>query len=177
MEHDMGHPEKAVEGFFEVYRHLFPEINPLRVHRAAELYVESLVKQDEIENTRGYSSDKILNDPRWDDVKSVLLKFAGELGLPESYATSTANFFRYHGVHDSAYVNYLLESEKIFSTALLGDSYWSKVLGSLYVLMVECHDKHDSTGLELGLQFAEKYFEIVLRAKEARQEKPLTSAA
>lgn len=171
MEHDRGHLEKSVEGFFHVYRHLFPHMSPLRTRRAAELYVEALVKQDEIESTPGRSTDIILMDPRWDEVKAILLQFSRELGLPDSYSEETANFFRYHGVRNSLYVNYLLESDRIFTTAVLGDPYWSKILGPLYMILVDCHDKHDSVGLEVGLQFAEKYFEIILRAKAARLEK------
>jgi hypothetical protein len=44
-------------------------------------------------------------------------------------------------------------------------------VGSILVLMIECHDKHDSTGLEAGLEFATRYYEIILRAKFSNSQK------
>src|SRR5689334_9519971 len=54
LEHDRAYKEnspdrveKAVDGFFQVYLYCFPEMSPLRLYHAAELYVKSLFKQDE----------------------------------------------------------------------------------------------------------------------------------
>ena len=176
VEHDRGHLDSSVEAFYRVYLDLFPEVSPLRARRAAELYVEVLVKQDEIENNPGHSSEEILEDPRWDDVRGTFLEFSRMLDLPESYAEQTTNYYRYHGVGDKRYVNYCLESDRIFTTKMLGDDYWSKILGSLLLILTECHDKHDSTGLEAGLQFATKYFEIILRAKAEQLQRAIAAA-
>lgn len=165
IEHDKGHLEKSVENFFQVFLHLFPEAGPLRAHRAGELYVQALVKQDEIEDHPGHSPSQVVDDPRWGDVRSVFLQFSRTLGLPDAYAEKTTDYFRYHGVRDNRYVHYCLESDRIFTTAVIGNGYWSKILGSLLLLLTECHDKHDSTGLEVGLRFAAMYFEIILKAK------------
>ncbi len=175
MEHDRGHLDKSVDGFFQVYLHLFTNISPLRARRAAELYVEALVKQDEIENRPGNSRDQIPEDPLWDDVKRILLEFSRTLGLPDAYADETTDFFKYHGNRDSRYVNHCLESERIFMTEAIGNSYWSKILGSLLILLTECHDKHDSTGLETGLQFATEYYTIILKAKTVQPRTTLTT--
>jgi len=177
LEHDRRHVDKSVEGFFQVYLHLFTKISPLRARRAAELYVEALVKQDEIENFAGHSAEQILHDPLWSDVRKILLEFSRTLGLSDSYADETTNFFKYHGVRDSRYVIHCLESENIFMTEAIGNSYWSKMLGSLLILLTDCHDKHDMTGLETGIEFATKYYEIILRAKSvAPQKVPALSA-
>jgi hypothetical protein len=165
IEHDRGHLDKSAEGFFQVYYYLFPEFSALRTRRAADLYVEVLVKQDEIENSETHSGNQIIEDPRWNEVNEVLREFSRTLELPEAYGEETTNYFRYHGVRDSRYVNHCLESERLFSTKVLGNDYWAKVLGSLLLILTDCHDKHDSTGLEAGLQFATKYYEIVLKAK------------
>jgi hypothetical protein len=165
MEHDRGHLDKSAEGFFQVYYHVLPELSPLSTRRAADLYVESLVLQDEIENSETYASTQLVEDPRWNEVKEVLREFSRTLDLPDAYAEETTNFFRFHGTRDSRYVIHCLESERIFWTKVLGDGYWAKILGSLLILLTDCHDKHDSTGLEAGLQFATSYFEIILKAK------------
>jgi len=171
LEHDRGHLDKSVEGFFQVYLHLFAKVSPLRARRAAELYVEALVKQDEIENSAGHSVEQIVGDPLWADVKRILLEFSRTLGLADTYADETTDFFRYHGVRDKTWVIHCIESENIFMTEAIGNSYWSKMLGSLLILLTDCHDKHDTTGLETGIEFATKYFEIILRAKSSTSQK------
>jgi len=171
LEHDRGHLDKSVEGFFQVYLHLFAKVSPLRARRAAELYVEALVKQDEIENSAGHSVEQIVSDPLWADVKRILLEFSRTLGLSDAYADETTDFFRYHGVRDKTWVIHCIESENIFMTEAIGNSYWSKMLGSLLILLTDCHDKHDTTGLETGIEFATKYFEIILRAKSSPSQK------
>jgi hypothetical protein len=165
VEHDIGHLDKASEAFFQVFSSLFPELSPMKSWRAAEIYVQVCVKQDEIENRPGHDSIQILNDPRWEEVKTLLTEFSRTLGVPDTYAHNTMNYFRYHGVRDSRYVSYLLESDRIFNTSVIGDDYWSKILGSLLLILTECHDKHDMIGLETGIEFATKYYEIILRAK------------
>jgi len=177
LEHDRGHLDKSVEGFFQVYLHLFAKVSPLRARRAAELYVEALVKQDEIENSEGHSAEQIVGDPLWGDVRKILLEFSRTLGLSDSYADETTDFFRYHGVRDKTWVIHCIESENIFMTEAIGNSYWSKMLGSLLILLTDCHDKHDTTGLETGIEFATKYYEIILRAKSSPSQKvPVLSA-
>jgi len=167
LEHDRGHLDKSVEGFFQVYLHLFTKVSPLKARRAAELYVEALVKQDEIENFAGHSVDEIVGDHLWGDVRKILLEFSRTLGLQDTYADETTDFFRCHGVRDKTWVIHCIESENIFMTEAIGNSYWSKMLGSLLILLTDCHDKHDTTGLETGIEFATKYFEIILRAKSS----------
>jgi hypothetical protein len=175
VEHDRGHLEKAAEAFFQVYRHMFPEVSALRSWRAAELYIEVLVRQDEIENHPGHDAAEIRDDPRWEEVKSVLLEFSRTLGIPDSYAENTMNYYRFHGVRDSRYVNYCLESDRIFNGRVIGSEYWAKVLGSLLLILTDCHDKHDPTGLETGIEFARKYYEIILRAKASSQKEILVA--
>lgn len=171
LEHDRGHLDKSIEGFFQVYLHLFSKISPLRARRAAELYVEALVKQDEIENFDGHSAGQIAEDPSWADVRKILLEFSRTLGIPDNYADETTDFFRYHGVRDKTWVIHCIESENIFMTEAIGNSYWSKMLGSLLIFLTDCHDKHDTTGLQTGIEFATKYFEIILRAKSSAPQK------
>lgn len=169
VEHDRGRLDKSAEAFFQVFSNLFPEISPLRSWRAAELYVQVCVKQDEIENHPGHNSTQIVNDPRWEqEVRTLLAEFSRTLDVPESYADNTMNYYRFHGVRDSRYVNYLLESDRIFNNRVIGDDYWSKILGSLLLILTECHDKHDRIGLEAGIEFATKYYEIILRAKSSQ---------
>ncbi len=177
VEHDRGHLEKSVEAFHQVYLYLFPEIGQLRTRHAAELYVDACVKQDEIEDHPGHSRSQIVEDLRWEEVKIIFLQQARILGIPSAYAENTTNYFRYHGVRDSRYVNYCLEADKIFTTAIIGNDYWAKILGALYMICTECHDKHDPTGLEAGIEFATKYFETILRAKAASQQRALIPAA
>src|SRR5215472_12860679 len=165
VEHDRGHLDKSVEAFFQVYLHLFPDVGALRSWRAAELYVQVLVKQDEIENHPGHDREQIAEDPRWAEVESHLLEFAKILDIPEPYAVSTMNYYRYHGVRDNRYLNYCIESDRIINSRIIGSDYWSKILGSLYIILTDCHDKHDPIGLEVGLEFARKYYEIILRAR------------
>jgi hypothetical protein len=165
IEHDRGHVEQSTEGFFQVFLPLFPNVGLLKVHSASEFFVKALFKQDEIENHSGHSSHEIINDERWEDVKALLVAFSRTIGIPDSFAENTTNFWRYHGVGDDRYVNYLLQSDMIMTSAILGSSYWSKILSSLYLACVDCHDKHDSAGLETGLSFATKYYEIILKAK------------
>lgn len=165
VEHDRGRLDSSTDSFFRVYLSLFPDVGMLRARRAAELYVEILVKQDEIENQPGGAKEKILEDPRWEEVKSLFLELSRALDLPESYAHETTDYYRYHGVQDSRYIDHCLKSDRILTTRVLGSSYWAKILGSLYLILTECHDKHDATGLEAGLQFASKYFEIIFRAR------------
>lgn len=165
VEHDRGRLDKSAEAFFQVFSNLFPEISPVRSWRAAELYVQVCVKQDEIENHPGHDSMQIASDSRWEDVKAVLAEFSRTLDVPDSYAHNTMNYFRFHGVRDSRYVGYLLESDRIFNVRVIGNDYWAKILGSLLLILTECHDKHDRTGLEAGIEFATKYYEIILRAK------------
>jgi hypothetical protein len=176
-EHDRTHLDKAVDAFFQVFRHLFTKVTPLRARRAAELYVEALVRHDEIENVVGHSREQIVSDPEWADVRRILLEFSRTLGLPDSYADEATTYWKYHGVRDSRYVVHCLESENILLTEAIGNSYWSKILGSLFVLLIECHDKHDSSGLEAGLEFATRYYEIILRAKSSALQKAPVLAA
>ncbi len=172
LEHDRGHLDKSIEGFFQVYLHLFTRVSPLRARRAAELYVEALVKQDDVENSPAHSREQIIADPMWGEVRRILLEFSRTLGLSDSYADETAEFFKYHGVGDSRYMIHCMASENIFMTEAIGNSYWSKILGSLLLLLTECHDKHDPTSLETGIEFATKYYEIILRAKSSQTQKP-----
>ncbi len=165
VEHDRGRLDSSTDSFFRVYLNLFPDVGVLRTRRAAELYVEVLVKQDEIENQPGGTKERILGDARWEEVKSLFLELSRALDLPDSYAHETTDYYRYHGVQDTRYVAHCLESDRILTTRVLGSSYWAKILGSLYLILTECHDKHDATGLEAGLQFASKYFEIIFRAR------------
>ncbi len=165
IEHDRGHFEESTEGFFQVFLPLFPNVGLLKVHSASELFVKALFKQDDIENHSGHGSNEIINDGQWEEVKALLITFSRTIGIPDSFAESTTNFWRYHGVGDDRYVNYLLQSDEIMTSAILGNSYWSKILSSLYLACVDCHDKHDSAGLETGLSFATKYYEIILKAK------------
>lgn len=173
VEHDRGHLDKSVEAFFQVYLNLFPEVSPMLAWRAAEIYIQVLVKQDEIENHEGHTSSQIVEDPRWGEVKSLFLDFSKTLGLPESYADSTMNFYRFHGVRDSRYVNYCLESDRIFNSHVIGSEYWAKILGSMLLILTECHDKHDPVGLETGLEFAKRYYEIILRAMASASQKTM----
>ncbi|HZY94355.1 MAG TPA: hypothetical protein VFE98_05765 [Candidatus Bathyarchaeia archaeon] len=170
VEHDKGRLEKSVESFFQVYVKLFPEVGRARAWRAAELYVDACVKQDKIEDHPGHTNAQIVDDPRWSEVKSIFLEQCGVLGIPLAYAENSTNYFRYHGVGDSRYVNYCLEADRIFTTAVVGNDYWAKILGGLYVICTECHDKHDATGLRAGVHFASKYFEIMLREKKMGQQ-------
>ncbi len=165
IEHDRGHFEESTEGFFQVFLPLFPNVGLLKVRSASELFVKALFKQDDIENHSGHGSNEIINDGQWEEVKALLITFSRTIGIPDSFAESTTNFWRYHGVGDDRYVNYLLQSDEIMTSAILGNSYWSKILSSLYLACVDCHDKHDSAGLETGLSFATKYYEIILKAK------------
>ncbi|HEX4921130.1 MAG TPA: hypothetical protein VFV92_10360 [Candidatus Bathyarchaeia archaeon] len=164
VEHDRGRLDKSTEAFFQVYLNLFPEVSPMLAWRAAEIYIQVLVRQDEIENHPGHTSSQIVEDPRWEEVKALLLDFSRTLGIPESYADSTMNYYRFHGVRDSRYVNYCLESDRIFNSHIIGSEYWAKILGSILLILTDCHDKHDPMGLEVGLEFARKYYEIILRA-------------
>ncbi len=168
VEHDRGRLDSSIDAFSRVYQVLFPDVGISRVRNAAEVYVDVLVKQDEIENQKGRDKAQIIADPRWEDIKSLLLKFSHLLDLPESYAEQTTNLYRYHGVGDDRYVKYCLESDKIFTTRVIGVEYWSKILGALYLILIECHDKHDSTGLDVGLRFAARYFEIILASMSTR---------
>ncbi len=170
-DHDRAHLNKAVDAFFQVFRNLFTKVTPLRVRRAAELYVEALVRHDEIENFVGHSIEQVLADPEWADVRKIMLEFSRTLGLPDSYADEATSYWKYHGVKDDRFVVHCLESENIFLTEAIGNSYWSRILGALYLLLVECHDKHDSTALETGLEFATRYYEIILRAKFSASQK------
>src|SRR4029077_7122720 len=122
-------------------------------------------KQDEIENSETHIGIQIAEDPRWKEVNEVLREFSRTLELPDAYGDETTDYFRYHGVRDNRYVTHCLESDRIFSTRVVGDSYWARILGSLLLILTDCHDKHDSTGLETGRQFATTYYEIVLKAK------------
>src|SRR5438552_11148762 len=61
VEHDRGHLDKSAEAFFQVYLHLFPDLNPVRSWRAAELYVKILVKQEDRKSTRLNSSHQIIS--------------------------------------------------------------------------------------------------------------------
>ena len=137
--------------------------------RAAEIYIQVLVRQDEIENHPGHTQGQIVEDPRWGEVKALLLDFSKTLGLPESYADSTMNYYRFHGVRDSRYVNYCLESDRIFNSHIIGNEYWARILGPMLLILTECHDKHDPMGLETGLEFARRYYEIILRAMVSAQ--------
>jgi len=171
VEHDRGHLDKSAEAFFQVYLHLFPSLNPVRSWRAAESYVRILVKQDEIENYPGHDRTQIVNDPHWEDVRTMFLDYSRILGIPDSYADSATNYYRFHGVGDSRYVNYCIESDRVFNASVIGNDYWSKILGSLLLILTDCHDKHDPMGLEMGLQFGTKYFEIILRARSSAAQK------
>ena len=171
VEHDRGHLDKSAEAFFQVYLHLFPDLNPVRSWRAAELYVKILVKQDEIENYPSHDRTQIMDDPHWEEVRTMFLDFSRILGIPDSYADSTMNYYRFHGVRDSRYVNYCIDSDRVFNSRVIGNDYWSKILGSLLLILTECHDKHDPMGLEMGLQFGTKYLEIILRARSSASQK------
>ncbi len=171
VEHDRGHLDKSAEAFFQVYLHLFPDLNAVRSWNAAELYVRILVKQDEIENYPDHDRTQIADDPHWEEVRTMFLDFSRILGIPDSYADSTMNYYRFHGVRDSRYVNYCIESDRVFNSRVIGNDYWSKILGSLLLILTECHDKHDPMGLEMGLQFGMKYFEIILRARSSASQK------
>src|SRR5260370_31743413 len=81
LEHDRGHLDKSVEGFFQVYLHLFSKVSPLKARRAAELYVEALVKQDEIENIPEHSPEQTVSDPLSADSKKILLHLSKTLSL------------------------------------------------------------------------------------------------
>jgi hypothetical protein len=174
VEHDRGRLDKATEAFFQVYVNLFPEISPIRSWKAAELYVQVLVKQDEIENFPDHDATRIVSDPRWEEVKSILVDFARTLEIPESYADNTTNYYKFHGVRDNRYVNYCLESDRIFNSRVIGNDYWAKILGSLLIILTDCHDKHDPTGLETGIEFARKYYDIILRAKLSVTQRAVT---
>src|SRR5215831_21043620 len=164
VEHDRGRLDKSTESFFQVYINLFTDVSPMLAWRAAEIYIQVLVKQDEIENHPGHTTNQIVEDSRWEEVKALLLDFSKTLGVPESYADSTMNYYRFHGVRVSRYVNYCLESDRIFNSHVIGNEYWAKILGSMLLILTECHDKHDPAGLETGLEFAIRYYEIILKA-------------
>ena len=170
IEHDRQHFEKCVQSFSQVFLHLFPEAGAVKIDRAASLYVEALFKHDEIENTPGSGPKEILEDNRWEEVRGILLGFSRTLGVEDAYADHTTDFWRFHGAGDIRYVNSLLESDRDLTSAILGGPYWSKILGSLYLACVDCHDKHDPTGLEAGLNFAARYFEIILSERMNRSE-------
>lgn len=175
VEHDKGHLDKAVEAFYQVYLYLFPSVGVVRARRAAELFVDACVKQDEIEDHPGHSKTQIVEDSRWNEVKSIFLEQTRILGIPDDYAEKTTNYYRYHGVRDSRYLGYCIDADRIFTTAIIGNDYWAKILGSLYVICTDCHDKHDPTGLATGIHFATKYFEIILKEKILGQQARLAS--
>jgi hypothetical protein len=108
-------------------------------------------------------------------VKSIFLEQTRTLGIPDEYAEHTTDYFRYHGQRDDRYIHHCLQADRIFTTAIIGHDYWAKILGSLYLICTECHDKHDLTGLRAGIEFAAKYFEIILKARALGQGRTLIS--
>jgi len=166
--HDSGKFEESAHLFSLVFRDLFPEYGDNRIKTASETYVDSLRLQDIVENNKSLSVREKINHEEWKNVKNALKKFCKALDIPESYAHETTQFFRYHGVRDSRYVQHVLNAERILSHRITGDEYWATVTGALYLACIECHDKHDANGFEMGKKFAEQYFSILLRARDKK---------
>jgi len=166
--HDKDEFEESAHLFSLVFRHLFPEYEEGRIRAASEAYVDSLRLQDIVENNNSLSVRKKINHKEWKNVKNALKKFCKALDIPESYAHETTQFFKYHGVRDSIYVQHVLNAERILSRRITGDEYWATVTGALYLACIECHDKHDANGLEMGKKLAEQYFSILLRARDKK---------
>ena len=87
----------------------------------------------------------------------------GYTGFPDR-----SKFFRYHGVGDEQYKLHCLHADKELTSSILGNDYWSNILGSLYLACVDCHDKHDKNGIKMGKDLMAIYYGIILKNQKRK---------
>ncbi|WP_410764472.1 hypothetical protein [Haloferax sp. DFSO60] len=107
----------AIELMGQSYQLEFPRVPESRAYKAGELFMRALFLQDEIENWPEFSpcpeedlpadlfvsSDTdvtvqgIDDDPRWDDVRALLLEVCRLLDMDDEFATLQTRFWWHHG--------------------------------------------------------------------------------
>jgi hypothetical protein len=165
IEHDGKNYEDSAQCFSLVFKYLFPRLHKDEILRAARAYASALKNHDLIEDG-GHGKPAQLNHNGWKQVRNDLLEMSEALELPKDYASETTEFFRYHGVRDSEFVIHMLNSDKIFTSSILGDDNLSMILGGLYLVCVRCHDLHNDYGVNLGKKLIETYYSILLENME-----------
>ena len=161
LEHDLKGYMKAAFYFASVLSLLFPKLSKDKIRRASQAYTEALRCHDEIEEG-GHNNSSQLNHNGWHTVRNNLVEMCNALDLPEDYATETTEFFRHHGVRDSRFVMHMLNSDKIFTSSIIGNDNLSLILGGLYLACVRCHDIHDEYGVKFGKKLMETYYSVLL---------------
>ena len=156
-------------------RPLFPEFDSARILKASEAFTSALFAQSKLKDDRSLSSDEILHDERWEHVRNELIKMCDLLDIPTSYAGETAEWFRYHGVRDDAYVKHLLEAHRVLVKRVAGSDRWYRELAGLYMCAIALHDKHQKEAVLRGREIMVNYFDIMLRAREESRANPTGS--
>jgi hypothetical protein len=165
---DMDDFDGACMHFSLSFRPLFPEFENEKILKASEAYTSALFAQSKIKDDRSLSKDETLHDERWEYVRNELLKMCDLLEIPKSYASETAEWFRYHGVRDDAYVKHLLEAHRVLAKRVAGNDRWYRELAGLYLCAVALHDKHQKETVLRGREIMVNYFDIMLKAREER---------
>ncbi len=161
IEQDKKNYEASALHFAAVFRQLFPELPDDKIDLAARAYADALGNHDTIEEG-GHTKTDQLNHQGWNQVREDLDGMCRALGIPAAYATATTEFFRHHGVGDSNFISHMLDSDRIFTTSIIGNDKFAMILGGLYLACIRCHDIHTEYGVELGKKLMEIYYSIIL---------------
>ncbi len=152
---------------FALYLHpLFPEFENEKILKACEAFTSALFAQSKLKDDQSLSKEEVLHDERWEYVRNELIKMCDLLDIPKSYASESAEWFRYHAVRDDAYVKHLLEAHRVLVKRVTGDDKWYRELAGLYMCAVALHDKHQEDAVLRGREIMVSYFDIILKARE-----------
>ena len=164
--------ETACFHFSLALRPAFPEYDGERIFKAAEAYTSALFAQSKLkDDDKSLPREATLHDDRWEPVRGDMLRMCELLDMPKSYGTETVEWFRYHAIHDDAYIKHLLETHRVFLKRIIGNDKYYRELAGLYLTAVALHDKHERQVVTLGKELMRMYFGIIFREKYGSQSK------
>ena len=172
--HDNGDYDGAVEAFYDVDRHQFPQLADDDIRLASIFYVDALFEKDEVEfqHLRGGGMDTdTLREADWTPVRKKFRMRAGVIGMDSRYALASTDAWRNHKVGGD-YWGPIQEAQAIEIRAAIGDpdypskpKYGQSGYGpepARYALAIELHDMHEARYVSQAVTVMEPYFEFIL---------------
>ncbi|MFC7203422.1 hypothetical protein ACFQJC_07855 [Haloferax namakaokahaiae] len=182
---------RAIDLMGQSYQLEFPSVPDTKAYEAGELFMRALFLQDEIENWADFSScpeadlpteafvtadtgiavRSIDADPRWDDVRNLLVEVCRRLEMDEEFATLQTRFWWYHGQKrtDWQTIAFRAHCIKIRRMVPRADDRTVANLARYFVAGVETHDEwnradvdHDiSMALDVVSRYYEQIFDLI----------------